>query len=164
VDSESAGPYERARDQTDSRKFTSGKGQSATHNAAIVIYRLPTLVVDSPLEVVSMFEQLFNSRIMEKVLFYMVINKKCFASELRRCFGIPVFGIQRALTRLENQGILVSTVEGSNRIYHWNPRYPFLEEFKYFIEKAYSSLPENMRKQFYERSVRKRPRKKGKPL
>jgi hypothetical protein len=30
-----------------------------------------------------MFEQLFGSRIIEKVLFYMIANNKCFASELR---------------------------------------------------------------------------------
>jgi hypothetical protein len=94
----------------------------------------------------------------------MIANKKCFASELRKCFGIPIFGIQRALTRLENQGILVSIVEGNNRLYYWNPRYPFIEEFKILIEKAYSSLPEKIKKKYYEQPTRKRPRKKGKPL
>jgi predicted Zn-dependent protease with MMP-like domain len=49
-------------------------------------------------------------------------------------------------------------------MYHWNPRYPFIEEFKAFIEKAYSSLPEDFKKKYYERVIRKRPRKKGKPL
>lgn len=111
-----------------------------------------------------MFEQLFGSRIIEKVLFYMEANKKCFASELRKSFGIPIFGIQRALARLENQGILVSIVEGNNRLYYWNPRYPFLKEFQAFIRKAYAFLPEDMKKKYYERAVRKRPRRKGKPL
>ena len=94
----------------------------------------------------------------------MIANKKCFASELRQSFETPIFGIQRALARLENQGILVSIVEGNNRMYYWNPRYPFIEEFKKFIEKAYSSLPEDFKKKYYEREIRKRPRKKGKPL
>ena len=113
-----------------------------------------------PLKVVDVLEQLFGSQIVEKVLFYMIVNERCFASELRASFNIPIFGIQRALTRLENQGILVSFVEGKNRIYLWNPRYPFLEEFKKFIQKAYSSLPDEMKKKFYERPIRKRPRKK----
>ena len=112
----------------------------------------------------NMFEQLFNSRLVEKVLFYMVANDKCYASELCHAFGVPVFGFQRALTRLENQGILVSTIEGRNRLYHWNSRYPFLSDFKSFISKAYSSLPDDMKKKYYERPIRKRPRKKGKPL
>jgi DNA-binding transcriptional ArsR family regulator len=111
-----------------------------------------------------MFEQLFASRIVEKILFYLIANEKSFASELKRSFGIPIFGIQRALTRLENQGILVSIVEGNNRLYYWNPRYPFLNEFKKLIEKAYSTLPDEVKKTYYERAVRKRPRKKGKPL
>jgi hypothetical protein len=96
-----------------------------------------------------MFELLFNSRLVEKVLFYMISNDKCFANELRQAFEVPVFGIQRALTRLENQGILVSTIEGRNRLYHWNPRYPFLSDFKSFIAKAYSSLPDNIRNSPY---------------
>ena len=112
----------------------------------------------------NMFEQLFNSRLVEKVLFYMISNDKCFANELRQAFEIPIFGIQRSLIRLENQGILVSTIEGRNRLYHWNPRYPFLPEFKSFISKAYSSLPDTIKKKYYERPIRKRPRKKGKPL
>ena len=112
----------------------------------------------------NMFEQLFNSRLVEKVLFYMTANDKCFASELSQAFGVPVFGIQRSLIRLENQGILVSTIEGRNRLYHWNPRYPFLTDFKSFISKAYSSLPDTIKKKYYERPIRKRPRKKGKPL
>jgi hypothetical protein len=111
-----------------------------------------------------MFEQLFGSRIIEKVLFYMLANQKCFASELRQSFGIPIFGIQRALTRLENQGILVSVMEGNNRLYYWNPCYPFLKDFQSFIAKAYASLPGEMKKKYYERTIRKRPRRKGKPL
>jgi hypothetical protein len=111
-----------------------------------------------------MLEQLFNSILVEKVLFYMVVNNKCFANELSRAFGNPVFGIQRALTRLENQGILVSTIEGRNRLYHWNPRYLFLTDFKSFISKVYFTLPDDIKKKYYERPIRKRPRKKGKPL
>ncbi len=111
-----------------------------------------------------MFELLFNSRLVEKVLFYMIANDRCFGSELRQALGVPIFGIQRAFTRLENQGILVSTIEGRNRIYHRNPRYPFLTDFKSLISKAYSSLPDSIKKKYYERPTRKCPRKKGKPL
>ena len=87
-----------------------------------------------------MFEPLFGSRIIEKVLFYMTVNQKCFASELRQSFAIPIFGIQRALMRLEQQGILVSVVEGNNRMYYWNPRHPFLKIFQAFIQQAYISF------------------------
>lgn len=111
-----------------------------------------------------MFEQLFGGQLVEKILFYMIVNEKCYASELRRSFFTSISGIQGALTRLESQGILVSIVEGKNRIYYWNPRYPFLENFKKFISEAYSTLPDDIKKKYYERPIRKRPRKKGKPL
>lgn len=111
-----------------------------------------------------MFEYLFNSRLVEKVLFYMEANNRCYANELHQALGTPVFGIQRALTRLENQGVLVSTIEGRNRIYHWNPRFPYLSTFRSFISNVYSSLPDTVKKRYYERPIRKRPRRKGKPL
>ncbi len=111
-----------------------------------------------------MLERLFGSKIVEKICFYLLVNNKCYASELSRCFNLPIFGIQNMLTRLEQQGSLVSFKVGKTRVYQWNPRYPLLQEFKAFIAKAYEYLPQDMKEQYYERTFRTRPRKKGKPL
>ena len=111
-----------------------------------------------------MFEELFGSKIIEKVCFYLVVNDKCNASELRRRFGLPIFGIQNALGRLEKQGIVVSFKEGKTRVYHWNPRYVLLKEFKALVSKAYTFLPEPMKEEYYQPLIRKRPRRTGKPL
>ena len=111
-----------------------------------------------------MIEQLFGSKIVEKVCFYLIKHNKCYASELSKAFGFPIFGIQNALSRLERQGILISFKVGKTRVYEWNPRYPLIEEFKAFISKAYEFLPQEMKEKYYEKVVRKRPRKKGKPL
>jgi predicted transcriptional regulator len=111
-----------------------------------------------------MLEGLFGSKIIERILFYLIANEKCFASELQRQFKLPLFGIQNALARLEKQGIIVSFKEGKTRIYQWNPRYPFVNELKVFIEKAYSFLPDVMKEKIYEPITRKRPRRAGKPL
>jgi hypothetical protein len=61
-----------------------------------------------------MFEQLFGSKIVEKICFYLIANQKCYASELRRRFELPLFGIQNALANLEKQGIIVSFLVGKN--------------------------------------------------
>lgn len=111
-----------------------------------------------------MFEDLFGSKIVEKICFYLVANQKCYASELKKRLGLPLFGIQNALGRLEKQGVIVSFKEGKTRVYQWNPRYPLLAEFRAFISKAYSYLPEDMKLKYYEVQERKRPRRAGKPL
>jgi hypothetical protein len=110
------------------------------------------------------FKDLFGSENIEKILFFILLNKKCYGAELKKNFKASLFGFQKALDRLERSSILVSFVEGKTRMYYFNPRYPFLKEFKIFLKKAYSFLPKNIRKKYYEPIVRKRPRRRGKPL
>ena len=111
-----------------------------------------------------MFEDLFGSKIIEKICFYMIANQKCYASELKKHLCLHIFGIQNALGRLEKQGLIVSFKEGKTRVYQWNPRYPLLSEFQAFMSKAYSFLPEKMKEKYYEIPIRKRPRRLGKSL
>lgn len=77
-------------------------------------------------------------------------------------FNIPVNGIQQQMDRLENGGVLVSSLVGKTRLYQFNPRYPFLKELKSLIQKAMDFLSENELNKYYRK--RTRPRKKGKPL
>jgi len=72
--------------------------------------------------------------------------------------------MQQALLRLEKGGILVSTLIGKTRVFQFNPRYLFLEELCSFLQRAYETLPEEIRKKYYETPIRKRPRRTGKPL
>lgn len=111
-----------------------------------------------------MLEKLFGNGVIEKILFYLLLNEKSYASQLKEVFKVPLYSIQMALTRLEQGGILVRQPAGKTQLYQWNPRYPFLLELKAFLQKAYQFLPEKLRVQFYEVPVRKRPRRKGKPL
>lgn len=111
-----------------------------------------------------MLEGLFGNPVIEKVLFYLFVNKKCYPSQLKRIFQSPLFSFQRALMRLERGGIVVSCKEGKTSLYQFNPRYPFLEELKTFLQKAYDSFPAEFRKKYYEPIIRTRPRRQGKPL
>jgi len=111
-----------------------------------------------------MLEKLFGNSVIEKVLFYLLANEKGYATELKNALGIPLNSIQMALSRLEKGGILIRQPVGKTQVYQYNPRYPFLEELRNFLKKAYLSLPENIRKKQYEAPLRKRPRRKGKPL
>lgn len=111
-----------------------------------------------------MLENLFGNPVIEKVLFYLLTNEKTYASQLQKVFDQPLFSFQKALERLEKGGVIVSHLEGKTRLYQFNPRYPMLQEIKKFLEKAYSFLPNEFRVKYYELPVRKRPRRKGKPL
>jgi hypothetical protein len=111
-----------------------------------------------------LLESLFGNAVVEKVLFYLSINQKCYPSELRRVFQSPLYSFQKALERLERGGIVVAHKEGKTVIYQFNPRYPFLKELKAFLDKAYSFFPDETRKKYYEPIERKRPRRQGKPL
>lgn len=111
-----------------------------------------------------MLENLFGNSVIEKQLFYLIKNKKTYASEISKIFQIRLFSCQIAFERLEKGGILISFKEGRTRIYTFNPRYPLLRELTEFLEKAYTFLPKEIRSKYYEQAVRKRPRRKGKPL
>ena len=111
-----------------------------------------------------MLESLFGNSIIEKVLFYLLVNQKCYPSQLSKTFQTPLYSFQRALGRLESGGIIVGFKEGKTLIYQFNPRYPFLNELKTFLTRAYQFLPAEIRQKYYEPIVRKRPRRLGKPL
>ncbi len=111
-----------------------------------------------------MLESLFGNPVIEKILFFLVVNQKCYPSQLRKIFQIPLYSFQRALGRLERGGVIVSHKEGKTILYQFNPRYPFLNDLKKFLERAYSFLPEDIRQKYYEPVIRKRPRRQGKPL
>ena len=111
-----------------------------------------------------MLEPLFGSKVIEKILFYLLVNNKCYGSQLSRAFKESLTPFQKGLDRLEAGGIIVSCLEGKTRIYQFNPRYPFLSELKCFLEKAYEFLPSEFKERFYQPKTRKRPRRKGKPL
>lgn len=111
-----------------------------------------------------MLELLFGDQETERILFYLINNKTCYAKKLADRFEIAVSGIQRSLAKLEKQGILISTLEGRIRYYQFNPRCLYLDDFKSFIKKSYSFLPPNLRQKYYEKIERTRPRRQGKPL
>jgi hypothetical protein len=111
-----------------------------------------------------MLEPIFGTKNMEKVLFFLLMNQHCYGQQLSREFDEALSPFQKVLDRLENGGIVVSFLEGKTRSYQFNPRYPFLKELKSFLYKAYDFLPKEIKEKYYEPKIRKRPRRRGKPL
>ncbi len=111
-----------------------------------------------------MLNYLFANKNVEKVLIYLVLHQKAYASELSQFFCSAIHPIQKTLQKLESGGLLVSFLEGKTRVFTWNPRYPFLPEIQALAKKAYDFLPSDIQETTYKSTKRKRPRKTGKPL
>ncbi len=111
-----------------------------------------------------MLEMLFGNQNTERILFTLLLSKKCYAKQLADRFEVAVFGVQTTLQKLERAGVLISFKGGNTRIFEFNPRYPFLLELKQLLKKAYEFLPKEIKDKYYEPTTRKRPRRTGKPL
>ena len=109
-----------------------------------------------------MLEGIFGNITIEKILFTLYVYGEGYPLGMAKTFGEPVNKFQQQLRRLENAGIVVSRLIGNVRVYTFNPRYPFLEELKAFLAKAYRFLPESEKEAYYKK--RTRPRREGKPM
>ncbi len=109
-----------------------------------------------------MLESLFGNSTVEKILFYLNTYGEGYPLGMARNFGVPINRIQQQLRRLENGGIVVSRLLGKVRLYNLNPRYPFLEELRGLLSKAFQFVPEAEKENYYRK--RTRPRRAGKPL
>ena len=109
-----------------------------------------------------MLESLLGNSTIEKILLFLETYGQGYPKKVSRTFGISVNGIQQQLKRLEDGGIVVSSLEGRTRLYRFNPRYPFLKELKALLRRAMEFLSEKEIERYYRN--RTRPRKKGKTL
>ncbi len=109
-----------------------------------------------------MLESLFGNITVEKILFFLNTYGEGYPLGMAKTFDVPVNSIQQQLKRLEDGSIVVSRLAGRVRLYTFNPRYPFLNELRAFISKAYEFLPEEDKDRYYRQ--RRRPRRAGKPL
>jgi len=109
-----------------------------------------------------MLEPILGNSTIEKILFTLESYGQAYPLGLAKMFNIPVNGIQQQMDRLENGGVIVSSMVGRTRLYKFNSRYPFLKELRVLIKRAMDFLSEKELQKYYRK--RTRPRKKGKPI
>lgn len=109
-----------------------------------------------------MIESLLGSRNRERVLLFLHARDEGYAREIARYFGTDLSQIQKQLDRMEANNVLVSKPAGKTILYQFNPRYPFLKELQALLDKVLTFYPAEEREKLTH--VRKRPRRKGKPL
>lgn len=96
-----------------------------------------------------MLKGLVGSKSIERILLFLLVNERVYATQLHRLLNAPLTPIQKALMRLEKEGIVRSCVEGKTRFFEFNPAYPLLEELESLLKKAYACLPPQDKRQFY---------------
>ena len=109
-----------------------------------------------------MLSPLLGSENSERVLVFILKREEGYAREIAPFFDASLYAIQKQLDKFEQGGILISKKVGRTRLYMFNPRYPFLNELKTLLEKAYAFYPEEVREGL--EMNRRRPRKRDKPL
>lgn len=109
-----------------------------------------------------MLEPILGSVNAERCLLFMLCRDEGYASEIAAFFDTDVYGIQKQLDKFENGGVLVSNTVGRTRVYRFSPRYAFAKELKELLEKAMTFYPTDEQDRL--RIVRRRPRRRGKPL
>jgi predicted transcriptional regulator len=109
-----------------------------------------------------MIEAITGSASSEQVLIYISANKEAYAREISAFYGVSLSPIQNQLNKLELGGILMSRLAGKTRLYFFNPRYAFYKELAAFFKKVIEFLPDEEKQRML--NVRKRPRRKLKPL
>ena len=109
-----------------------------------------------------MLEPILGSKNAERVLMFILARDQGYTREIARFSGADPDSVQKQLVKLELGGLLVSKSEGRTRIYRFNPRYSFLKELKALLNKALTFYPPDEQERLTE--VRRRPRRKGKPL
>jgi hypothetical protein len=110
----------------------------------------------------TMLEPLLGSVNAERCLLFVLARDEGYASEIAGFFDTDLYGIQKQLDKLETGGVLASYNTGRTRLYRFNPRYSFLRELKALLDKALGFYPADEQDRL--RIVRRRPRRRGKPL
>jgi DNA-binding transcriptional ArsR family regulator len=112
-----------------------------------------------------MLDVLFGNKSVQRILYFLLINGKCYAGKLSRHFKTPLTPIQQGLAKLEEIGIVESYYEGKTRMYELNRECPYLQELESLLRKTYTLLPVNDKKEYYDPDMKQKsdkPRKLNK--
>ncbi len=96
-----------------------------------------------------MLSALLGSKNIEMVLYFMLINEKCYGMQIHRQLNTPLTPIQKGLCKLEKAGVLQSQSEGKTRFYRFNPDYPLKKELELILRKGYELLPLQEKRKYY---------------
>jgi hypothetical protein len=111
------------------------------------------MIADGPL--------LFGTRARTRVLVATALLEETYPRELTLLLALPLVTIQRAVDRLEREGVLASRRVGVQRMVRLNPRYFALNELQPLLLRLARGMPDVARA---VSALRRRPRRAGKTI
>lgn len=106
-------------------------------------------------------EELFGSHLRTRVLVLVALMGESYPTEIARLLESRQLPVQRVVNKLELEGVLSSRLIGTVRLVSLNPRFFAFRELRGLLLKMGegNAVPMNIAS-----SVRRRPRRAGKPL
>lgn len=103
---------------------------------------------------------IFGTQMRSRLLLLVAALAETYPAELSRYAGASISSIQRTLDLLENEGLIATRQRVVRRV-TLNPTYPAAKEFKALLLRIAEGFPQY---QEIRESIRRRPRKRRKPL
>lgn len=110
-----------------------------------------------------MLGALFGNKTIGKVMLFLLVNERGYPTQIHRQLKIPLTPVQQALNRLEKGQILMSSLEGKTRFFHYNDQCPFRHELELLLKKYYSLLSVHEKKLFFLNKVQGPSQKSSTP-
>ncbi len=103
----------------------------------------------------------FGSASRTGALLALSLLEESYPRELSRVLGQALYGIQKALSGLESDGLVASRIIGRTRVYRLNPRYFAVMELQALLGRLREPEEELVAR---IEGLRRRPRRAGKRL
>src|SRR5882672_5964753 len=103
----------------------------------------------------------FGGQARTLVLLALSLLGESFPRELARLLDVPLNGVQQALRGLEGDGLVAGRSAGRTRLYRLNPGYFARQELEGYLKRLSGAETELVER---TASLRRRPRRAGKPL
>lgn len=100
-----------------------------------------------------MLHQLFGNKSIEKILFFLLINGKCYAGRLSTHFKIPLTPLQSSLSKLEKIGVVESYKEKKMRYFQFRSNCSLFPELEVLLRKAFTLLPAEEKSRYYDSEI-----------
>ena len=108
-----------------------------------------------------MLDVLSGNKNVQRILFFLLVNGKCYGTQLHKRLKTPLTPLQKTLSKLEEGGIIQSYYEGKTRLFRFNSSNPLLPDLEAFLKKAFLLLPGDEKKDYHAQEegspLQKRP-------
>jgi predicted transcriptional regulator len=103
----------------------------------------------------------FGSWTRTRVLLALQLLEDSYPRQLARLLGLSISGVLKGVRSLELDGLIAGRTVGTTRVFRINPRYFAAAELRAYLDKL-ADADDSLRDKVA--TIRRRPRRTGKPL